>query len=124
MRLRFKQFLLFEEKRTYSKSEAKKIGDLLNLDWQKYDLDQFRMGLEVEAEHDDDSDLDVVDSEKDLAKIVVAHLNELPDYYTRLKSVEEEAPANAVGAGAGVAGLTEPFGKKSILFTKKREDEG
>ena len=123
MKLGFKQFLLFEEKKTYTKSDAKELGDSMNLDWEKYDLEQFRMGLEVESEHDDDSDLDVVDTEKDLAKIVIAHLNELPDYYSKLKSVEEEAPANVVGTGAGVAGLTEPVGKKSVIAFKKRKDD-
>lgn len=115
----FKTFLI--EKVSYSTDDAKKIGDSLSVDWKKYDLEQFRIGLEIESEHDDDSELDVVNSEQDLAKIVLAHLNELPDYYTRLKKVEEDAPANAVGTGAGVAGITEPIGKKSILFRDKRK---
>ena len=115
----FKTFLI--EKVSYSTDDAKKIGDSLSVDWKKYDLQQFRIGLEIESEHDDGSELDVVNSEQDLAKIVLAHLNELPDYYTRLKKVEEDAPANAVGTGAGVAGITEPIGKKSILFRDKRK---
>lgn len=119
---RFKQHFLVEAK-TFSKEQAKKIGDSLSVDWKKYDLEQFRIGLEVESEHDDGSELDVVDSKKDLAKIVLAHLKEMPNYYTKLKKMEEEAPANAVGAGSGVAGLTEPVGKKSvIMFTKRRKD--
>lgn len=109
------------EARKFDSDSAKKIGDSLNVDWKKYDLEQFRMGLEVETEHDDGTILDVVKSNKDLAKIVLAHLKEVPDYYTKLKKVEEEAPVNAVGSGAGVAGLREPVGKKPILFFGKRK---
>lgn len=94
-------------KKSFSKEEAKKLGDALGVDWSKVDLAEFARGLGVESEHDDGSDLDVVDSEKDLAKIVLAHLKEHPKYYTRLKKVEEDAPANSV-AGGGVAGMTEP----------------
>jgi len=118
----FKTFLLEEAK--YSTSEAKRIGDTLAIDWQKYDLEQFRLGLEVESEHDDGSELDIVNSEQDLAKIVIAHLNEVPDYYTKIKEVEEDAPANVVGTGAGIAGVREPVGKKSVfLFQKRKKDE-
>jgi hypothetical protein len=56
-----------------------------------------------------------------LGRIVLAHLKEVPKYYTKLKKVEEDAPANSVGTGAGVAGLTEPVGKGSVLFFTKRK---
>jgi hypothetical protein len=117
---RFKELLLVEAK-TFNKDDAKAIGDSLNVDWSKVDLEQFRMGLKVESEHNDGSKLDVVKSKKDLGKIVLAHLKEVPNYYTKLKQVEEDAPANAVGSGAGVAGLTEPVGKKSVLMFSKRK---
>ena len=32
------------------------------------------------------------------AKIALAHLNEFPDYYTRLRRMEEEAKAEGAGA--------------------------
>lgn len=107
--------------KSFSKDDAKRLGDSLKIDWDKVDLEQFRIGLGVESEHDDGSDLDVVDSEKDLAKIVLAHLKEKPDYYTRLKKVEEDAPANSVAAG-GVAGMTEPFGRNQKLIKRKPTD--
>lgn len=96
-----------------SPEEAKSLGDSLNVDWNKVDFKEFCAGLSVEAEHDDGGELDVVDSKKDLAKIVLAHLKERPDYYTKLKSVEEEVPANSV-SGGNIAGLKEP-----IIFRKK-----
>ena len=102
----FKKFLA--ESKSFSTNAAKTLGDSLGVDWDKVDMSQFKLGLSVEAEHDDGGKLDVVDTDKDLAKIVLAHLKEIPNYYTKLKKVEEDAPANSVGAG-GIAGLREPI---------------
>lgn len=76
----------------FSSEEARKIGDDLGIDWSKIDFEQFRMGLEVELEHGSvDPRTNVTDNDPILtAKIAWAHLNELPDYYTRLKRVEHE----------------------------------
>jgi hypothetical protein len=104
----FKQFLA----ESWSTATAKKLGDSLGVDWSKISLNQFKMGLDVESEHDTGGVLDVVKNHKDLAKIVLAHLSEVPDYYTKLKKVEEDAPANSVGAG-GIAGLREPIVRKT-----------
>jgi hypothetical protein len=108
----FRSFLS-EEKRTFSKEQAKQLGDKLSVDWSKVDINQFIKGLSIESEHDDGGKLDVVDSDSDLAKIVLAHLKELPDYYSKLEKVEEEVPVNSL-SGDGVAGLREP-----IVFRKK-----
>lgn len=105
----FKRFLT--ESKKFSKDDAKKLGDKLNVNWNKVDLSQFTVGLGVESEHDDGSELDVVDSDLDLAKIVLAHLKELPDYYTKLKKVEEDVPVNSL-SGGGIAGLKEPIVRK------------
>lgn len=51
-----------------------------------YKLDEVYAGLNVELEH---SNLTKGDVEKTL-KIVLAHLRELPDYYTRLKKMERK----------------------------------
>lgn len=76
----------------YTTEEAKKIGDQINIDWTKYDLEQFRRGLTVELEHgmhdmqtDVSGDVDTI-----TGKIALAHLKEIPDYYTRLEAMEEE----------------------------------
>lgn len=108
-----KSFLTYIQESSFSDTEAKNLGDSLGVDWQKIDLNEFKKGLSVESEHDDGGELDVVDSKKDLAKIVLAHLKEKPDYYTRLKKVEEEVPANSI-SGGNVAGIREP-----IVFRKK-----
>lgn len=102
-------FQIITEAKNFSKDDARRIGAKLNVDWNKIDIEQFRIGLSVESEHDDGSDLDVVGSEKDLGKIVLAHLKELPDYYTKLKQVEEDGvPANSI-SGGGIANIQEPL---------------
>lgn len=81
-----------KEKR-FSFDKAKQIGDILGIDWKKFDVEQFRMGLEVELEHGTiDPKTNVTDDDLLLtSKIALAHLNEFPDYYTRLAKMEKEA---------------------------------
>jgi len=76
---------------TYEK--AKQIGDTLGIDWTKFDVDQFWKGLEVELEHGArDPETNVTNDDPLLTgKIALAHLNEFPDYYTRLDKMETEA---------------------------------
>lgn len=80
-------------KREFSSEEAKQIGDQLGIDWTKFDLEQFRMGLEIESEHGShDPETNVTnDDEIMTGKIAWAHLKEIPDYYTRLEKMEAEA---------------------------------
>jgi len=51
------------------------------------------MGLDVELEHGNhDLSTNVTDNDEVITgKIALAHLNEFPDYYTRLKKMESEA---------------------------------
>jgi len=81
------------EKKQFSSAEAKQIGDALGIRWDKFDVEQFRMGLNVELEHGRrDLATDVTHDEPSLTgKIALAHLNELADYYTRLAVMENEA---------------------------------
>lgn len=76
----------------FTTEEAKKIGDSIGVDWNKCDLEQFRMGLAVELEHGArDAETNVTnDDEIMTGKIALAHLKEIPDYYTRLDKMEKE----------------------------------
>jgi len=79
--------------RTFTAEEARQVGDRLGINWTQVDLEQFRMGLEVELEHGIRNVVTNVTND-DLVltgKIALAHLMELPDYYTRLMRMEEEA---------------------------------
>ncbi|MFH0929611.1 MAG: DUF5661 family protein [Candidatus Aenigmatarchaeota archaeon] len=77
----------------FTAEEAKKIGEMLGIDWTKFDVEQLRMGMDVELEHGlVDSNTNVTDDDSLMTgKIALAHLNEFPDYYTRLYKMEKEA---------------------------------
>lgn len=80
-------------KKHFTTEEAKKIGESLGIDWSKFDVEQFRIGMNVELEHGlQDTNTNVTNDDPLMTgKIALAHLNEFPDYYTRLKQMEEEA---------------------------------
>ncbi len=77
-------------KRTFSEEEARVIGDGLQVDWGEVSIDEFRKGLSVELEHGaDDPQTNVTNDDLSLTgKIALAHLKELPDYYSRLAKME------------------------------------
>ncbi len=79
----------------FSAKEAKLVGESLGIDWSKYDIEQFRMGMDVELEHGRvDPHTNVSNDDPVITgKIALAHLNEFPDYYTRLAKMEEEGEA-------------------------------
>jgi hypothetical protein len=80
-------------KKHFTATEAKQIGEKLDIDWSNYDVEQFRMGLDVELEHGlIDIHTNVTNDDPIMTgKIALAHLNEFPDYYTRLDKMEKEA---------------------------------
>lgn len=65
----------------------------INIDWDQIDREQFELGLKVELEHGSQNPaIDVTHNDQiETAKIVLAHLLEVPDYYTKLKKVEEQS---------------------------------
>ena len=81
------------KKKSFNAKEAREIGDKLGITWKDYDVEQFRMGLDVELEHGRRSpSTNVTDDDPIMTgKIALAHLNEFPDYYTRLAVLEKEA---------------------------------
>ena len=81
----------------FTQDRARAIGEAIGIDWasSRFDVEQFRMGLEVELEHGRrDASTNVSDDDElTTGKIARAHLNEFPDYYTRLERMEAEAKA-------------------------------
>ncbi len=80
-------------KKYFTNEDAKRIGETIGIDWSKFDIDQFRMGLDIELEHGlVDPNTNVTDDDEIITgKIALAHLNEFSDYYTRLEKMEREA---------------------------------
>jgi hypothetical protein len=79
------------ERRT-TPDEARRVGDLIGVDWDRFDLEQFRAGMDVEYEHGShDPQTDVTgDDPITTGKIALAHMKEFPDYYDRLDRMEQE----------------------------------
>jgi hypothetical protein len=76
-------------------NESREIEDIVaqsGVDIGDIDMDQLRMGINVEKEHDGKmgKDTDVVKKKSDIVKIAVAHLREDPEYYSKLKKIEGE----------------------------------
>jgi len=80
-------------KQHFTTEQAREIGDKLGIDWIRFNVEQFRMGLDVELEHGMiDPSTNVTGNGPILTgKIALAHLNEFADYYTRLDKMEKEA---------------------------------
>jgi hypothetical protein len=80
-----------EYKRSFTVEDAQDIGNQMGL-WEtgKYDLKEFHMGLNVELEHGTAGNWNITNNDPFMtAKIALAHLDELSDYYTRLKRMED-----------------------------------
>ena len=84
-------------KKLFTTEEAIHIGEKLGISWSKFDVEQYRMGLDVELEHGKiDQYTNVTNDDPVMTgKIALAHLNEFPDYYTRLDKMEKEAKGKA-----------------------------
>jgi hypothetical protein len=85
------------DKAHFTADEARTTGERIGIDWaaSPFDVEQFRMGMDVELEHGtQDPDTNVTNDDAFVTgKIARAHLNEFADYYTRLAAMEAEAEA-------------------------------
>jgi hypothetical protein len=81
------------ESRRTSIEEARRVGDVIGVDWSRFDPEQFRIGMDVEFEHGShDPQTDVTHDDPIITgKIALAHMKEFPDYYERLERMEHEA---------------------------------
>ncbi len=83
------------ESKRFTTEQARSVGEQIGIDWDSapFDVEQFRMGMDVELEHGlADLATNVTDDDPQFTgKIALAHLNEFADYYTRLEKMEEEA---------------------------------
>ena len=89
------------ETRHFTADEAREVGTRIGIDWDTapFDVEQFRSGMDVELEHGThDLATNVTDDDPTITgKIALAHLNEFPDYYTRLEQMEQEAEREHAG---------------------------
>jgi hypothetical protein len=82
-----------KKRKQISLDEAKRIGEALHIDWEQVDLEQFHQSLTGKHK------LEPMDPETGLiydgvlltSKVVMTHMEEFPDYFTRLAKLREEA---------------------------------
>ena len=81
------------KRKQISPAEAKRIGESLHIDWDQVDLEQFRQGLmgkQPPKNFDPETGL-TFDGVLQTGQVVLAHMEEIPDYFTRLEKLRAEA---------------------------------
>src|SRR5512133_3474720 len=86
--------------------EAKRVGDEIGVNWDLFDLEQFRAGMDVEFEHGGHGPQTDVTGDDPIVtgKIALAHMKEYPDYYERLERMEREAEKDWAAKRGGAKG--------------------
>lgn len=81
-----------ESKENYTEQLVKLISKKMGINIDKYDIDEIKKGMVIELEHGSKNQFTNItnDDPVETLKIVLAHLNELSDYYTRLEKMEKE----------------------------------
>ena len=80
---------------TFSLPQVLEVTQQIGVDWTQvtFTPEDVLMGMQVELEHGTRDQMTNVTNDDPVltAKIALAHLNEFPDYYQRLKQMEAEA---------------------------------
>ncbi len=81
-----------KKRRQISLDEAKRIGDSLYIDWEQVDLEQFHQGLigNHKGKAMDPETGRIYDGVIQTGKVALAHMQEFPDYFTRLEKLRAE----------------------------------
>ena len=88
-----------KKRKQISIDEARRVGESLHIDWEQVNLEEFRQGLmgyHKPGAIDPETGL-TFDSVLLTAKIVLEHLEEFPDYFTRLAKLKEEVDEYQAG---------------------------
>ena len=81
-----------KKRKQISPAEAKRIGEALHIDWDHVDLEQFRQGLmgkQPQQNVDPETAL-AYDGLLQTGQVVLTHIEEFPDYFTRLEKLRAE----------------------------------
>ena len=101
----------------YTENLIKNIAEKTGIDISKFDINELVMGMDVELEHGSNNEMtDVTDDDPiKTFKIVMAHMYEMPDYYTKLKAMEnKENISEYARRMRELAGLSEGNQNKSL----------
>ncbi len=81
------------KRKQFTLAEAKTTGEKLGIDWAKFDVKQFRLGMNAELADGTYNPLTNFASDDPIlvGKVVRTHLNKFSDYYTDWAAREKEA---------------------------------
>ena len=83
-----------KKQKQISSEQAKQIGEALHINWSQFDLEQFRLGLMGDKPGNIAAETEpIYDGVLMTGKIVLTHMQEFPDYFTRLEKLQEEVLA-------------------------------
>jgi Protein of unknown function (DUF5661) len=83
-----------KKQKQISSEEAQRIGEALHIDWNQIDLEQFRQGLMGNKPGNIDPETgQIYEGVLMTGKVVLNHMQEIPDYFTRLAKLEAEVDA-------------------------------
>lgn len=103
-----------ETKKPEPKEDVEAVAQEAGIDLSKVDQGELKAGLKVEEEHALFKAAELADK----IKFVIEHLKELPDYYTRLKAMEDAAKKKDVKESA-----EDPIAAKALDLLKRAGEE-
>lgn len=112
-----------KETKSYTEKLVNLLAKKMEIDISKFDMSELVQGMLVELEHGSIGEKTNVTNDDPIEtfKIVLAHMNEISDYYTRLEKIENEANSIKANDAKDEAEGEEDCDKKSITEnTSKR----
>ena len=91
--MKYTQHIFHEPSGFYTNKDVKRLAERLNIHFSTIRASEFLRGLNFEAEHRDSFEGIISDDllEEAFAKTVIKKLSQIPDYYTRLEHMKDEA---------------------------------
>jgi hypothetical protein len=110
------------EPKKWDEQTVRDAAEDAGIDISEFDMDQLVAGMQVELEHGKrEGDTDITsDDPVETLKIVLAHMRELPDYYTLLDDMEKAGKARTKAAEARRRRVVEQDKKQLSIPTTSR----
>jgi hypothetical protein len=91
-----------KKRKHISLEQARRVGEALHIDWEQVDLKGFRQGLMGDCSQDIEAESGPTYQGLLLTgQVVLAHMEELPDYCSRLAKLEAEVDEYQAGRWPG-----------------------
>lgn len=93
-----------KKRKHISLEQARRVGEALHIDWEQVNLEEFRQGLMGHRKEAIETETGLTYQALVLTgKVVLAHMREFPDYYSRLAKLEAEVDDYRAGISQRVS---------------------